>query len=190
MNPNKCAFGVSAGEFLGFLVHEGGIEVGKKSMKAIDEVVPPTNLKELQPLLAKINFVRRFISSLSQKVLPFSPLLRIKKESLLSNGSLLWWGAALLDWFFPFVRHGLRGFFLWRSKERRHEVVEVYASGFAEHQGGYFISCESALGVMTGWRILMGIPNGRVFSPNAKGFSLNSVRGSRMRIFYGFYAKG
>jgi hypothetical protein len=33
MNPNKCAFGVSAGEFLGFLVHEGGIEVGKKSIK-------------------------------------------------------------------------------------------------------------------------------------------------------------
>jgi hypothetical protein len=32
MNPNKCAIGVSAGEFLGFLVHEGGIEVGKKSM--------------------------------------------------------------------------------------------------------------------------------------------------------------
>jgi hypothetical protein len=43
INPNKCAFGVSAGEFLGYSVHEGGIEVGKKSMKAIDEVVPPTN---------------------------------------------------------------------------------------------------------------------------------------------------
>jgi hypothetical protein len=80
MNPNKYAFGVSAGEFLGFLVHEGGIGVGKKSMKAIDEVVPSTNLKELQSLLGKINFVRRFISNLSQKVLPFSPLLRIKKD--------------------------------------------------------------------------------------------------------------
>jgi hypothetical protein len=80
MNPNKCAFGVLAREFLGFLVHEGGIEVGKKSMKAIDEVVPPTNLKELQSLLGKINFVRRFISNLSQKVLPFSPLLGIKKD--------------------------------------------------------------------------------------------------------------
>jgi hypothetical protein len=80
INPNKCAFGVSAGEFLRFLVHEGGIEVGKKSMKAIDEVVPPTNLKELQSLLGKINFVRRFISNLSQKVLPFSPLLRLKKD--------------------------------------------------------------------------------------------------------------
>jgi hypothetical protein len=80
MNPNKCAFGVLAGEFLGFLVHEGGIEVGKKSMKVIDEVVLPTNLKELQSLLGKINFLRRFISNLSQKVLPFSPLLRIKKD--------------------------------------------------------------------------------------------------------------
>jgi hypothetical protein len=68
--------------------------------------------------------------------------------------------------------------------------MEVYASGFAEHQGGYFISCESALGVMTSWCTLMGIPNGKVFSPNAKGFSLNSVRGSRMRIFCGFNAKG
>jgi hypothetical protein len=36
----------------------------------------------------------------------------------------------------------------------------------------------------------MGIPNGRVFSPNAKGFSLNSVHGSWMGIFCGFYAKG
>jgi hypothetical protein len=45
----------------------------------------------------------------------------------------------------------------------------VYAIGFAEHQGGYFISCESALGVMTGRRTLMGIPNGRVL-PECEGF--------------------
>jgi hypothetical protein len=49
-------------------------------MKAIDEVVPPTNLKELQSLLGKFNFVRRFFSNLSQKVLPFSLLLKIKKD--------------------------------------------------------------------------------------------------------------
>jgi hypothetical protein len=57
-----------------------GIEVGKKSMKAIYEVVPPTNLKEWQSLLGKISFMRRFISNLSQKVLPFSPLLKLKKD--------------------------------------------------------------------------------------------------------------
>jgi hypothetical protein len=30
MNPLKCAFGVSAGRFLGFVVREGGIEIDPK----------------------------------------------------------------------------------------------------------------------------------------------------------------
>ena len=30
MNPNKCAFGVSVVKFLGFMVHERGIEIGQK----------------------------------------------------------------------------------------------------------------------------------------------------------------
>jgi hypothetical protein len=34
MNPNKCAFGVLAIQFLGFLIHEKGIEVGQKSVSA------------------------------------------------------------------------------------------------------------------------------------------------------------
>jgi hypothetical protein len=72
---------------------------------------------------------------------------------------------------FPLVRHGLGGF-LWRRRTGGREMMEVYANGFAEHQGGYFISRESASGVMTGWRALMGIPNGGGFSPNAKGFSI------------------
>jgi hypothetical protein len=33
----------------------------------------------------------------------------LRRKNLLSNGSLLWWGAALLDWLFPLVRHGLGG---------------------------------------------------------------------------------
>jgi hypothetical protein len=55
---------------------------------------------------------------------------------------------------------------------RGREMMEVYANGFAEYQGGYFISRESASGVMTGWRALFGIPNGGGFSQNAKGFSI------------------
>ena len=47
MNPNKCAFGRSARQFLGFMVHERGIKVGQKSVKAIDEAVPPTIKTEL-----------------------------------------------------------------------------------------------------------------------------------------------
>ena len=80
MNPNKCAFGVSAGQFLGFMVHERGIGIGQKSMKAINEAVRPTNKTELQSLLGKINFIRRFISNMSERILPFSPLLKLKND--------------------------------------------------------------------------------------------------------------
>jgi hypothetical protein len=47
MNPNKCAFGVSAGQFLGFLIHERGIEVGQKSISVIDNIKALSNKKEL-----------------------------------------------------------------------------------------------------------------------------------------------
>jgi hypothetical protein len=53
MNPKKCAFGVSAGQFLGFLVHERGIEIGLKSQEAVRTMVPPTTKKELQQLIGK-----------------------------------------------------------------------------------------------------------------------------------------
>jgi hypothetical protein len=48
MNPKKYAFGVSAGQFLGFLVHKRGIEIGLKSQEAVLTMVPPTTKRELQ----------------------------------------------------------------------------------------------------------------------------------------------
>ena len=49
-------------------------------MKAIDEAVPPTTKTELQSLLGKINFIKRFISNLCKRVLSFSPLLKLKNH--------------------------------------------------------------------------------------------------------------
>ncbi|KAI5314288.1 hypothetical protein L3X38_043464 [Prunus dulcis] len=80
MNPKKCVFGVQAGNFLGFLVHQRGIEVDKNKAKSIMEALPPRNKKELQSLLGKINFLRRFISNSAGKIQPFSSLLRLKQE--------------------------------------------------------------------------------------------------------------
>ena len=62
------------------MVHERGIEIGQKSMKAIDEVVSPTNKMELQSLLGKINFIRRFISNVLERILSFSLLLKLKND--------------------------------------------------------------------------------------------------------------
>ncbi|CAL9000946.1 unnamed protein product [Prunus brigantina] len=80
MNPKKCVFGVQAGSFLGFLVHQRGIEIDKNKAKSIMEALPPRNKKELQSLLGKINFLRRFISNSAGKIQPFSFLLRLKQE--------------------------------------------------------------------------------------------------------------
>jgi hypothetical protein len=85
MNPNKCAFGVSAGQFLGFLIHERGIEVGQKSISAIDNIKAPSNKKELRSLIGKINFIRRFISNMSERIQPFTPLLKLK-----ANQKFVW----------------------------------------------------------------------------------------------------
>jgi len=85
MNPNKRAFGVSAGQFLGFVVHHRGIEISRRSIDAIGKVVAPTNKTKLQSLIGKINFIRRFISNLSGKIRAFSPLLKLK-----SNQEFVW----------------------------------------------------------------------------------------------------
>jgi hypothetical protein len=42
MNPHKYTFGVSARQFLGFMVHEKGIEVEHKSLVVISKIVLPT----------------------------------------------------------------------------------------------------------------------------------------------------
>ncbi|KAM1473746.1 hypothetical protein ACFX2I_029844 [Malus domestica] len=78
MNPAKCAFGVSAGNFLGFLVHHRGIEVDKNKARAIINAPPPTMKKQLQSLLGKINFLRRFIANSAGKMKAFSTLLKLK----------------------------------------------------------------------------------------------------------------
>ena len=80
MNSNKCAFGVLAGQFLGFMVHQKGIEINRRSIDAINKIVAPTNKTELQSLIGKINFIRRFISNLSGKIHAFNPLLKLKAD--------------------------------------------------------------------------------------------------------------
>ena len=80
MNPLKCSFCVYAGDFLGFVVHIKGIKIKQNKTNAIMEAKAPSIEKELQLLLRKINFLRRFISNLSSRTQAFSPLLRLKKE--------------------------------------------------------------------------------------------------------------
>jgi hypothetical protein len=42
INPRKCAFGVSTVNFLGFIIHEHGIEIDLGRIKSIRNVGAPT----------------------------------------------------------------------------------------------------------------------------------------------------
>jgi hypothetical protein len=81
MNPLKCAFGVSAGRFLGFIIHEKGIELDLKKVESIGKVQEPTCKHEVQKLLGKINYFWRFISNLARKIDSFLPSIRLKHEN-------------------------------------------------------------------------------------------------------------
>lgn len=81
MNPLKCVFGVSAGKFLGFIIHEHGIEIDPKKVEAIRKLEEPTCKRDVQKLLGKINYLRQFISNLAGKIESFVPLLRLKHEA-------------------------------------------------------------------------------------------------------------
>ncbi|XP_028085335.1 uncharacterized protein LOC114286368 [Camellia sinensis] len=76
MNPLKCAFGVSSGKFLGFVVRNKGIEIDPTKIKAIAEMPPPRNLRELKGLQGRLAYIRRFISNLAGRCLPFSRLMK------------------------------------------------------------------------------------------------------------------
>ena len=76
MNPLKCTFGVSSGKFLGFLVHNKGIDVDPAKATAIATMRPPTTVKELKSFLGKVSYIRRFIPGLASITSTFTKLLR------------------------------------------------------------------------------------------------------------------
>ena len=68
MNPLKCVFGVSAGKFLGFIIHEHGIEIDPIKIESINKVQPPRCKNDMQKFIGKVNYLRRFISNLSGRL--------------------------------------------------------------------------------------------------------------------------
>jgi len=80
LNPAKCTFGVTSGEFLGYLVTQRGIEANPKQISAIINLPSPRNTREVQRLTGRIAALNRFISRSTDKCLPFYQLLRSNKR--------------------------------------------------------------------------------------------------------------
>ena len=76
LNPAKCAFGVSAGKFLDFIVNSRGIEANPEKIKVVLDMLPPSNIKDIQRLIGRIAALRCFVSKASDKCQPFFQVLK------------------------------------------------------------------------------------------------------------------
>ena len=76
LNPSKCAFGVSSGKFLGFMVSQRGIEANPEKVRAILEMSSPKTVKEVQSLTGRVVALNRFVSKATDKCLPFFKTLK------------------------------------------------------------------------------------------------------------------
>ena len=71
LNLLKCAFGVNAGKFLGFMVTQRGIEANPLQLKAILQSPAPSSKKEIQQLTGRLAALGCFISRFTDRLKPF-----------------------------------------------------------------------------------------------------------------------
>ena len=76
LNPAKCTSGVFAGKFLGFIVNSQGIEANPNKIKAVLDMLPPSNIKDIQRLTRRIAALSHFMSKASDKCQPFFQVLK------------------------------------------------------------------------------------------------------------------
>lgn len=61
LNTEKCAFGVGLAKFLGYMTSTHGIKVNPDQITPIQQLHPPSNLKEVQKLTGMIAVLNRFV---------------------------------------------------------------------------------------------------------------------------------
>ena len=76
LNQAKCAFGVSAEKFLGFIVNNRGIEANPDKIKVVLDMPSPSSIKEVQRLTGRIVVLGRFVSRARDKCQPFFQILK------------------------------------------------------------------------------------------------------------------
>ena len=75
LNASMCSFGVGSGKFLGYMVTHRGIEVNPDQIKAINNLQPPRNPKEVQKLIGMTVALNQFISQSVDRCRPFFLLM-------------------------------------------------------------------------------------------------------------------
>ncbi|RYR57283.1 hypothetical protein Ahy_A05g023007 [Arachis hypogaea] len=80
LNPEKCAFAVQGGKFLGFMLTCRGIEANPNKCRAVLDMVSPKTVKEVQRLTGRLAALSRFVPCLASTSVPFFQTIKKKNK--------------------------------------------------------------------------------------------------------------
>ena len=80
LNSSKCAFEISLGKFLRFMVSQRGIEANPNKIQAIQNIESSKTVKEMQSLTRQVAAFNKFVSKATDKCLPYFKVLRKEFE--------------------------------------------------------------------------------------------------------------
>ena len=78
-NAEKCVFGATDVSYFGHVLSDKRVQADPKKIAAIQEMEPPRNKQELEPLLGMVNYLAKFTPNLAETTSPMRSLL--KKDS-------------------------------------------------------------------------------------------------------------
>jgi len=85
LNGEKCTWFSKEVRLLGHIVNSKGVSTDPNKIRAITEMNPPQNLKQLQQYLGLCNYYRRFIQDFSKLAAPLFKLLKKEEKFVWST---------------------------------------------------------------------------------------------------------
>ena len=82
LNPDKLTVGAQEVEYFGHIISADGLKPDPTKVKAIQDMPPPVDKKELQTMLGMINYLAKFAPQLSETTKPIRDLLKDDAEFL------------------------------------------------------------------------------------------------------------
>jgi hypothetical protein len=76
LNPEKCTFGMPAGQLIGYIVSQRGIDAKPSKIKAIEALEPPTQFRDVKKFVGCLASLSRFFSRLGEKAMLLYQLMK------------------------------------------------------------------------------------------------------------------
>ena len=76
LNPDKLVVGATEVQYFGHIISSEGLKPDPAKVKAVQDMSPPINKKELQNILGMINYLAKFAPQLSETTKPMRDLLK------------------------------------------------------------------------------------------------------------------